>query len=175
MTYRTLLAAVAAVIVAGCASTSQTGPEEASATALPEVIDHFHKSGLWFGKSDHSPFGPMPYALVAREVGGALVLRADVPQGLGLPDGAYQQFTITAERSHGSTLDFETSLTGEIVTGRMVERSRTRDFARYCMPEDEGGCQTMEVSFSRGPPGITFATTRDREPHHQVLLAPARL
>lgn len=139
---------------------------------LPAVVDAFADHPLWFGKSDHSPFGPMPYGLAPRREGAAIVLRGDVPPGMGLPDGSYQQFTLTPDAAHGSHLDYETSLAGELATGRMIEMERDEGATRYCMAEADGGCRAMEVVFRREAPGIRFETRRDDAPHHSVVLAP---
>ena len=153
----------------GCASAQ---PADIAPKTLPAPLTTFDEGPFWFGRSDHSPFGPMPYALMARRNGESLVLRGDVPDGLGLPPGAYQQFTFTPGRT--TTLAFETSLTGEVVTGTMVEVARGAESITFCMAPDKGGCDEMTVSLTRVELGILFETQRHKGPHHRVVLAATR-
>jgi hypothetical protein len=153
----------------GCASAQPTATVP---TPLPAPLTAFDESPFWFGRSDHSPFGPMPYALMARRDGESLVLRGDVPDGLGLPPGAYQQFTFTPGPS--TTLAFETSLTGEVVTGTMVEVAGTPESITFCLAPDKGGCDEMTVSLTRVAQGVLFETQRDKGPHHRVVLVATR-
>ncbi len=153
----------------GCASTQ---PATTEPRTLPAPLTTFDEGPFWFGRSDHSPFGPMPYALVARRDGERLVLRGDVPDGLGLPPGAYQQFTFAPGAT--TTLAFETSLTGEVVTGTMLEVARTPESITYCMGPEQGGCDEMTVNLARVEQGILFETQRKKGPHHRVVLAATR-
>jgi len=89
-----------------------------------------------------------------------------------MPPGAYQQFTFGVDVD-GGWVDFETSFTGEVVTGRMVEDGRTGDEARFCTPADRGGCQEMELTLWRDGTGVVFETRRSGEDHHRVVLRPA--
>ncbi|MCC6623799.1 MAG: hypothetical protein IT385_21250 [Deltaproteobacteria bacterium] len=162
---KSVLSAMTAMLV-GC-GTSTPAPTSEPPGSLPVVVARFGEHPFWFGRSEHSPFGPMPYGLVARRDGEAIVLRGDVPPGLGLPDGSYQQFTLA-----GSRLDFETSLSGPIVKGRMIEQGQSRVHVTYCLPPEAGACRGMEVTFRREGEAIRFETRRDGEPHHAVVLAP---
>lgn len=159
--------AVLSLILVGCASATTPTPQ-----VLPAPLTTFDEGPFWFGRSDHSPFGPMPYGLVAHREGDRLVLRGDVPEGMGLPPGAYQQFTF--EPGPTTTLLFETSLTGQIVRGRMVETSCGPESITFCMPAEEGGCDQMTVNLTRVAQGILFETQRDKGPHHRVILAATR-
>ncbi len=158
-----------ALCLLGCASAQ---PAAQAQKTLPAPLTTFDEGPFWFGRSEHSPFGPMPYALMARRDGESLVLRGDVPDGLGLPPGAYQQFTFTPGPS--TTLKFETSLTGEVVTGTMVEVTRAAGSITFCMAPDKGGCDEMSVSLTRVAQGILFETQRDKGPHHRVVLVATR-
>jgi len=160
-----------ACAVAACGATPAAAPRVEAAT-LPSIVATLGAHPFWFGRSEHSPFGPMPYALVARVEGGAVVLRGDVPPGLGLPDGSYQQFTLAVDAGARSHLDYETSLAGPLATGRMLEVARDEGSARYCMPPAAGGCGEMEVVFGREGAGVRFETRRDGAPHHAVVLRP---
>lgn len=163
---------ITAATAIACGS-SAPRPEPATAPpSLPAVISSFGTHPFWFGRSEHSPFGPMPYGLVARAVDGMIVLRGDVPPGMGLPDGSYQQFTIAPDAAAGSHLDFETSLAGPLATGRMLEHERTADRTRYCLPSEAGGCHAMDVLFRREGVGVRFETRRGDAPHHAVVLQP---
>lgn len=159
-----------ALTLAACGTSTPTPPQAApvAAPALSPTLAAFLESPFWFGRSDHSPFGPMPYGLMARRDGDRLVLRGDVPDGLGLPPGAYQQFTFSPGAK--TSLAFETSLTGEIVTGTMLEVTQTADAITFCMAPTEGGCDEMTVTLTRLPRGIAFETQRERGPHHRVVL-----
>jgi hypothetical protein len=156
----------------GCASAPP--PPAPAPASLPALVQAFASEGLWFGRSEHSPFGPMPYALVPRRDGDTIVLRGDVPPGLGLPDGSYQQFTFRPDPQAGSRIDFETSLAGPLATGRLVEVERADDHVRYCLPPDAGACRAMRVDFRREGDGVRFETRRDDTPHHAVVLRPTQ-
>jgi len=158
------------LLFASCA----TAPTTPATPTLPTVVATLGAHGFWLGRSAHSPFGPIPYGAAARRDGDTVVLRVDVPPGGGMPPGAYQQFTLSPD-NNGSHLDFETSLTGTVASGRMVEAGRTADEVRYCMPPERGACAEMEVVFRAQPDAaILFETRRHEAPHHSVVLRPAR-
>ncbi|HRE91045.1 MAG TPA: hypothetical protein PK095_18125 [Myxococcota bacterium] len=164
-----------AVSLSACATSSAPPtPTPVDAQTLSAPLGTFFESPFWFGRSDHSPFGPMPYGLTARRDGERLILRGDVPDGLGMPPGSYQEFTFTPGPK--TELRFETSLSGQLVTGTMHEVARTPDSLTFCMAPAEtgGGCDEMTVSFTRVEQGILFETKRERGPHHRVTLVATR-
>jgi hypothetical protein len=158
-----------------CASAA---PAPSTPSSLPAVVAILGAHSFWFGRSAHSPFGPIPYGIAAHRDGDTVVLRVDVPPGGGMPPGAYQQFTLSSD-NNGSHLDFETSLTGTVVSGRMIEASRSADEVHYCMATGvtppTSDCAALEVLFRAEPDdAIRFETRRSGSPHHSVVLRATR-
>ncbi|MFT7579050.1 MAG: hypothetical protein ACI9MR_000712 [Myxococcota bacterium] len=154
--YRKPIAALVAMTLVSAAGCGHSG--------VPDIFAD--RDGLWFGQASSSPFGQMPYGFeVSHPSDGTIVAYAQPPEGIGLPKGAYQRFTF-ADR--GTVLRFESSLTGEMITGELSYNAALSNASKvaYCHRE---GCERMTADFAMSPAGQLVFTTSMGGSEHSVI------